>query len=237
MLINETELNRTEIMNVLEVISTEPLSLGCVISEEVWESPSFEVSAISEDADGAASELEAAITSMPERLTIKVGRNANGDYIGDEAFARLMVSDRDIKPEMRTPDSGTCSIGFCETDGKWYGWSHRARYGFGIGSTCKRGDCAYNAPNATSFGQQVQDFYCDDKWYADAKNQPSVDADGRRGVLVTATYTDDVPNEELRGTEYRHFSEYPEAFGRGEWVAETLDDAKQMAADFAEGVS
>ena len=28
-------------------------------------------------------------------------------------------------------------------NGKWYGWSHRAMYGFGIGDKVKKGDCAY----------------------------------------------------------------------------------------------
>ena len=224
-------------MNVLEVLSTEPLPLGCVISEEVWESPSFEVEVLYDDADEFSSDLENTISAMPDRITIKVGRNSTGDYIGDEDFTRLMVSHRGIKPEMAKPDQdGTCSIGFCEADGKWYGWSHRAWYGFGIGSTCKRGDCGYNAPNATAFGQSVQEFFCGHEFMINAKNQPSVDADGQRGVLVTATYKDDVPNEKLRGTEYTHFSAYPETFGRGEWVAETIEDAKQMAADFAEGV-
>ena len=224
-------------MNVLETLSTSPLPFGCVISEEVWETPSFEVVAITDNAEAAASELEASIDQMPNRITIKVGRNANGDYIGDEDFTRLLVGERGISPEMAKPGHGPCSIGFCEADGKWYGWSHRAWFGFGIGSTCKRGDCGYNAPNATAFGQSVQDFFCDREWMIDAKNMPSVDTDGRRGVLVTATYTDEVPNEKLRGTEYTHFSAYPETFGRGEWVAETIEDAKQMAADFAEGVS
>lgn len=35
------------------------------------------------------------------------------------------------------------SIGFSETEQKWYGWSHRAIYGFGIGEKIKKGDCAY----------------------------------------------------------------------------------------------
>lgn len=29
------------------------------------------------------------------------------------------------------------------SNGKWYGWSHRAVYGFGIGDKVKKGDCAY----------------------------------------------------------------------------------------------
>jgi hypothetical protein len=34
-------------------------------------------------------------------------------------------------------------------DGKWYGWSHRAVYGFGIGDKIKKGDIAYNGKEYT----------------------------------------------------------------------------------------
>jgi len=34
-----------------------------------------------------------------------------------------------------------------------------------------------------------------------------------------------------------HFHAYPKVWGKGAWTAVTLDDAKQMASDFAEGVS
>ena len=30
---------------------------------------------------------------------------------------------------------------------------------------------------------------------------------------------------------------FPDTWGKGEWIAETLEDAKQMAIDFANGVS
>lgn len=60
------------------------------------------------------------------------------------------------------------SIGFSEKEQKWYGWSHRAIYGFGIGSKVKKGDCGYK--------------------------------------------------------------------GKA-WTAKTLDDAKQMAKDFADAIS
>ena len=60
------------------------------------------------------------------------------------------------------------SIGFSEKEQKWYGWSHRAIYGFGVGSKVKKGDCGYKGKT---------------------------------------------------------------------WTAKTLDDAKQMAKDFADGVS
>lgn len=224
-------------MEVLKVISTRNIAHGCVINEEIWKTPTLEVVSISDDSSAAADDVESALSSMPDVLTMTIGRNSSGDYIGDEKTTIQLVEEMGISPETSKDIHDVCSIGFCEGDGKWYGWSHRAIYGFEIGSLVKRGDCAYEAPNETAFGVQVRDFFCDSEWKIDAKNTPHVDADGRRGVLVTATYTDDVPNEKLRGTEYRHFSEYPEQFGRGEWMAETIDDAKQMAKDFAESVS
>lgn len=56
-------------------------------------------------------------------------------------------------------------------------------------------------------------------------------------MKVTWSYRDNVPNEKLRGR-IDGVDVYPlEEWGRGEWTAETLEDAKQMAIDFAEGVS
>lgn len=34
-------------------------------------------------------------------------------------------------------------------DGKWYGWSHRAIYGFKVGDKVKKGDCAYDGKEYT----------------------------------------------------------------------------------------
>jgi hypothetical protein len=38
-----------------------------------------------------------------------------------------------IKPEKAKPSNNVPSIGKSAADGKWYGWSHRAVYGFGVG--------------------------------------------------------------------------------------------------------
>ena len=65
----------------------------------------------------------------------------SGDYIGNKKTAHFLCSKRGIAPEKRTPDSNVCSIGFSATDGRWYGWSHRAICGFGVGDTVSRGDC------------------------------------------------------------------------------------------------
>lgn len=64
-----------------------------------------------------------------------------GDYIGSPKDAFFLCRTKGIKPEIRMPDSGGCSIGFCEREQKWYGWSHRAIHGFGVGDSVKEGDC------------------------------------------------------------------------------------------------
>ena len=64
-----------------------------------------------------------------------------GDYIGDKMMDYLLCTKRGIKPQKADPSKNVCSIGFCEAEQKWYGWSHRAIFGFGIGSEVKEGDC------------------------------------------------------------------------------------------------
>lgn len=62
-------------------------------------------------------------------------------YVGrpEEAYRLLQRGIRDIqKSEI---NHKVCSIGFNPMKQKWYGWSHRAMYGFGIGDVVKEGDC------------------------------------------------------------------------------------------------
>ena len=223
-------------MKVVKILEVTPLAFGCELRREIVRSPGFEV--IGDIDDPFTQGIANAIASAPRAMEWVAAYSPDGGYIGDEQDARRLIDDRGIAPQRSKPTSEVCSIGFCEKEQKWYGWSHRAIYGFGVGSVVKRGDCAYEAPTAEAFGQQMLDFFCgDDDDYINATHRPSVDADGSRGVMIEATYSDKVPNEKLRGTRYSLFRPYPETFGRGEWVAETMDDAKQMAIDFAESVS
>ncbi len=72
-----------------------------------------------------------------------------GYYIGSSKWAHRLMVRRGLKPQPHGPTNPsanggrgcTCSIGFCEREQKWYGWSHRAIFGFGIGDTVKQGDC------------------------------------------------------------------------------------------------
>lgn len=130
-------------------------------------------------------------------------------------------------------DHPVANHAWCEAEQKWYGWSHRAMYGFGIGSTCKMGDAHFVPSTLEDAAQDMLQFWGADDYHKD----PTVEITDTH-IIVRATYTDDVPNEALRGTEYKHEEAIADIqLGRGEWVAETLEDALQMAKDFAEGVS
>jgi hypothetical protein len=67
--------------------------------------------------------------------------NKHGKYIGNAKDLKAIVIDRGISPETISDDSNTCSIGRSLKDDNWYGWSHRAIYGFKIGDTVREGDC------------------------------------------------------------------------------------------------
>jgi len=139
-------------MTVLKIISERVMKSGYVLRRELCESP------VKGD-----SPYEWVIAYTPR-----------GEYIGSPRDARQLCVKRGIQPELRRPDDDVCSIGFSLKDGKWYGWSHRAIFGFKIGSKCQKGNCHYRP--------------------------------------------------RYQG-------------GRGQWTAKTVADARQMARDFAEGVS
>lgn len=123
------------------------------------------------------------------------------------------------------------NIGFNPKENKWYGWSHRALYGFGIGSEVKRGDCAYMPTDKEDFLQDMIRFWSDeDKLNVTGEHKED-------GVYIEWEYNQAIPNKDMRGKITGTFSHYPKTWGRGEWKAENMADARQMAIDFAESVS
>ena len=65
----------------------------------------------------------------------------DGDYIGKEKTAKMFVNKYGITHfEKVKKDHSVVSIGYSPKEEKWYGWSHRATYGFGIGDKVKEGD-------------------------------------------------------------------------------------------------
>lgn len=80
-------------------------------------------------------------------VTLRTAYTPNGEYIGTSVWAYRLCKVRGIKPELSPAPTcdgeprRVCSIGFSEKLQKWYGWSHRALFGFGIGDVVKEGDC------------------------------------------------------------------------------------------------
>ena len=73
-------------------------------------------------------------------LITKSAYAPDGSCIGTPEFARHVVEERGIAPCRRKPDIDVASIGFCEKDQTWWGWSHRAAASYGIGHIVKEND-------------------------------------------------------------------------------------------------
>jgi hypothetical protein len=210
---------------------------GFVLRVEMVETPDWGFEAITDDAETheAVAEFKDALERSPAFMEMESAYTLAGDYIGDIKTARYLCGEMGIKPEKRKPDHNVCSIGFNEAEQKWYGWSHRAIHGFGIGDEVRKGQIAYVPADPEAALEDAIRFW-EDEFHASTTARESVDADGRKCIEVEWVYTDTVPNAKLRGTTggTRY---YPPANGRGEWKAETLDDARKMAEDFAENIS
>ena len=126
-------------------------------------------------------------------------------------------------------------LGFSHDEQKWYGWSHRGVYGFGIGSEVKKGDCAYTPVNKDDFLDDMVNFWSGDN-HINVKGKHDFTEDGQSGVTIEWEYDNLTPNQKIRGTISGSFSPYPDKYGFGQWTAKTLEDAKEMASDFSNGV-
>ena len=61
-------------------------------------------------------------------------------------------------------------LGFSEKEQKWYGWSHRAICGFGVGSKVKKGDSAYKPNTKEDWIEDEKNFFTIGEKYVDKKN-------------------------------------------------------------------
>lgn len=209
---------------------------------EVWEEisrPEFEASVIDGGVDPeGAEEIVNSIDDMSgNALTLESTYTPDGHYIGEVERAQFLCGEKGIAPEKSDPEHNVCSIGFCEREQKWYGWSHRAIFGFDVGATVKPGDCAYQPKDKEDFRQDCLRFWDDDNHEQTVAFETRDKETGQPGVQTDWTYNESVPNEKMRGGIGGVFTPYPEEFGQGEWTAVTLDDAKRMAIAFAESVS
>lgn len=165
-------------------------------------------------------------------------------FVGLENDLKFLLK-RGITEQLQSgfDSKSVTNIGFNPTEEKWYGWSHRAIYGFGVGSECKMGHAGFKASNKEEFGKACLSFWGDSEYSIGDDKYEFTTGEGYNGekdvdgVLITYTYNDKVPNKRLRGTTYKNFTPFPTKWGKGEWTAKTLEEAKQMAIDFANSVS
>ena len=127
----------------------------------------------------------------------------------------------------------TQGLGFSPLTKKWYGWTHRGMYGFGIGSTCKKGDIYYRATNLEDELEHAIDFW---KAYDKENVQARFIEEGE--IRVTWDYIKDDSSKDKanRITSVAWYYD-PEFGGKGEWTATTLDEAREMAIDFRNAIS
>lgn len=124
------------------VLATRKYKAGYEVREELHNTK-FEASILSEGDGGNIEDLKELVQQLNTETTVlvKSAYTPTGNYIGNKQMAHLLCTKRGIKPEKANPTHKVCSIGFCEAEQKWYGWSHRAIFGFGVGSEVKEGDC------------------------------------------------------------------------------------------------
>jgi len=161
-----------------------------------------------------------------------------GEWIGDSKTARMLYVKYGIRHVEKTdPKHNVVSIGYNPEENKWYGWSHRAIYGFGIGSTVKKGDCGYIPDTPQKLYAELTGEDEDGYSWIDPENAKIVE----NGVLVKFPMVKAVKEDPDTGETLKWEEDEPDYHlfkcGRGEWTANTIEDAKQMAIDFADGVS
>lgn len=165
----------------------------------------------------------------------------SGDLIGTPKDARYLVIRLGLSNLQKiSGDSGPIQIAFSVPEQKWYGWSHRAIYGFGIGSTCKKGDCGYVAATPEELFAQTTESDEDGYAWQKPERVRIVDEPGRHGIEIThpmTRHTTVSEDGELGGWVEAAPDIQFIACGRGAWTARTLEEAYHMACDFAEGVS
>lgn len=129
-----------------------------------------------------------------------------------------------------------CMIGYSKIKKQWFGWNDISIRGFKVGSKIEKGNIGFTPRNKEECLEEALDFFL-----------------SRNGKLLNCKY--DVENknfgmglmfeyEDMCGYKsrnknrknnlkrYKQWIPYPK-WGKGEWKAKTMEDAKQMAIDFA----
>ena len=91
--------------------------------------------------------FEKILNKYPFELFETLNSKIDGAFIAmlpDTGICKLLYK-RGIREQIQSQNNnseGTCNIGFNPKEQMWYGWSHRAIYGFGIGYVISEDDIA-----------------------------------------------------------------------------------------------
>ena len=158
---------------------------------------------------------------------MKIGDDVSKVYKSkfDDSYITHVGMENSIKylADREITDNLTHGVGFSPKDNKWYGWSHRAIYGFEIGSECKKGDCHYVGSSLDEQEEAAVRFWTDEH-HENVRCEGIIEENGNRYFDIKWDYKNTVGGS-------KH---YIPPLGRGELTAKTMEDAKQMAVDFNE---
>ena len=176
-----------------------------VLRDEIWE-----------DDDGVRTATTNAYTML-------------GDYIGAPDKAHDLCDELLILPRpVHDKDVGSgkiCQIGYCDIAQRWYAWGKHGIDSFCVGTKVKMGHPSFVARDLEEFIEQINTHYSEiaGEELVTVKDE----VDGTEGVLTSSRDLQDGDHpQEL-------FTPLPDVWGRGEWTAETTEEAKKMAQDFA----
>ena len=102
-------------------------------------------------------------------------------HVGLEDDVKFLA-DREITEEL------THGVGFSPKDNKWYGWSHRAIYGFTIGSTCKKGDLHYKGSNLKELEEDAIRFW-KDEYHKNVRCEGIEEKDGDKYFVIKCLHS------------------------------------------------
>lgn len=125
-------------------------------------------------------------------------------------------------------DHKVASIGFNPIEKIWYGWSHRAIYGFTIGSKIKKGNCGYRPSNIDELIESEK------RWHENIMEHENIEItiNEETNIMIIKSSS---KKSDISSIQEINLDDFP--YGKGEWEAKSLLDAKQMAIDFADSVS
>jgi hypothetical protein len=111
--------------------------------KSLWDSDIYKVSVISVDKrPGYIIQTELVTDMYGTSFTSKLAYCHDGTLIGSPKDAHYLIDKLGIVPmKEELPNGSKVSIGYSERKRQWFGWSHRAVAGFGIGYVAKSGDC------------------------------------------------------------------------------------------------